>query len=142
LRRYILSIFIIVAPFFGLAQEVDSVKQKSDSAINSLIRIDSTQSLMDSTKGILSDSTVANLTDSTNTKATDSVKTKKKGDIATTVNYSAKDSMNFNMKTQDIIMFKKAHVDYVDIYLDADKIKVNYNTKILALRIITNNHTL
>lgn len=52
-------------------------------------------------------------------------------DIKTTVNYKAKDSINFNLKTQDIIMYNASHVDYGDIQLDADKIKVNYATKIL-----------
>ena len=64
---------------------------------------------------------------------------KKKGDIETTVNYNAKDSLNFNLKTQDIIMFKEAHVDYGDIELEADKIKVNYNTKILDASGITSD---
>lgn len=123
LRQYILSIFIFVAPFLGFAQEVDSVIQKSDSIIDSSIKVDSSK--------FIQDSTLTNLSDSTKTAATDSVKSKKKGDIATTVNYNAKDSLNFNLKTQDIIMYKNAHVDYGDIELEADKIKVNYNTKIL-----------
>ncbi|WMN10817.1 putative LPS assembly protein LptD [Marivirga salinae] len=123
MRRYILSIFIIVAPFLGFAQEADSVIQNSDSIINNSIKTDSTQFLTDSTSSILSDST--------STAATDTVKAKKKGDIETTVNYNAKDSLNFNLKTQDIIMYKNAHVDYGDIQLEADKIKVNYNTKVL-----------
>lgn len=122
LRRYILSLFIFVVPFIGYAQEVDSVKQKSDSLIHDSIKFDSTQSVTDSTNNILTDS-IAN--------STDTVKNQKKGDIKTTVNYNAKDSLNFNLKTQDIIMYKEAHVDYGEIKLDADKIKVNYNTKIL-----------
>jgi lipopolysaccharide assembly outer membrane protein LptD (OstA) len=123
LSRYILSIFIIITPFLGFAQEADTLIQNSDSLINSSIVLDSVQSL--------ADSTLSTLSDSTQTTVQDTVKTQKKGDIATTVNYSAKDSLNFNLKTQDIIMFKGAHVDYGEIELDADKIKVNYNTKVL-----------
>lgn len=123
LRRYILSIFIVVVPFVGFAQEIDTIKQKADSISNNSIAIDSIQSLPDTL--------IATSTDSKKNTLSDSVKVKKKGDIATTVNYNATDSLNFNLKTQDIIMYKKAHVDYGDIKLDADKIKVNYNTKIL-----------
>jgi len=122
LRRYILSIFIFIVPYFGFAQDADSLVQKTDSLINTSLEIDSLKTLTDSTAAIISDSTKAEA---------DTVKNKKKGDIATTVNYNAKDSLNFNLKTQDIIMFKEAHVDYGEIELDADKIKVNYNTKVL-----------
>ena len=121
MRRYILSLFIFIIPALCFAQEIDSLKQiiKQDSV---LINNDSTLSEVDSTL-ITNDSTKAN--------AVDSTKIANKSDIQTTVNYKAKDSVNFNLKTQDIIMFNKAHVDYGEILLDADKIKVNYGTKIL-----------
>ena len=105
-----------MVPFFAISQEIDSLSQKSDS-------ITSIPNLSDSVK-LFSDSTLISQTDSTKRK-------KKKSDIETTVNYKAKDSLNFNLKTQDIIMFNDAHVDYGEIMLDADNITVNYVTKVL-----------
>ncbi|GAA5021392.1 hypothetical protein GCM10011506_02880 [Marivirga lumbricoides] len=121
MRRYILSLFIFLIPFLSLAQESDTLSQKKPN-ISPVGANDSVKSLVDSTQ-IISDSTIVNPSDTS--------KTAQKGDIQTTVNYKAKDSVNFNLKTQNIIMYDDAHVDYGDIELDADKIKVNYETKIL-----------
>ncbi|MBK6264727.1 LPS-assembly protein LptD [Marivirga sp. S37H4] len=121
MRRYILILFIFFIPFLSVSQEVDTVSQKNDNA-SPVTTNDTIRTEVDSVQ-LLSDSAQANVVDTT--------KTTRKGDIQTTVNYKAKDSVNFNLKTQDIIMYNTAHVDYGDIELDADKIKVNYESKIL-----------
>ncbi len=121
MRRYILSLFIFLIPVISFAQESDSLKQK--------VKQDSVLIINDSTTSLVDSATFSN--DTTGANVVDSTKIANKSDIQTTVNYKAKDSVNFNLKTQDIIMFNKAHVDYGEILLDADKIKVNYGTKVL-----------
>lgn len=106
LRLQLVILFIFFIPFLGFSQIGGNTIRKADNAQN-----------IDKTENTITES--------------DTLKARAKGDIKTTVNYNAKDSLNFNLKTQDIIMYKEAHVDYGDIELEADKIKVNYNTKIL-----------
>lgn len=115
LRPLLISIVFLIIPFFTFAQEAakDSTQTADSTKTLTTQVLDSISNISDSTV-ISSDSTKAPV-----------------GDIKTTVNYNAKDSINFNIKTQDIIMFKTAHVDYGEIELDADKIKVNYATKVL-----------
>jgi lipopolysaccharide assembly outer membrane protein LptD (OstA) len=121
LRRYILSLFIFLVPAISFAQEIDSLKQQ-------IVR-DSVLNYNDSTLSDVDLALVVN--DTSQVNAVDSSKIANKSDIQTTVNYTAKDSVNFNLKSQDIIMFNNAHVDYGEILLDADKIRVNYGSKIL-----------
>ena len=115
LRRLLFSLIIFLVPFFAYSQEVSS--DSTNTSNNSELL--QNEQVSDSTL-LANDS--SSVTDSTAVPV---------GDIKTTVNYKAKDSINFNLKTQDIIMFKTSHVDYGDIELDADRIKVNYATKIL-----------
>ncbi len=115
LRRLFISLIFIIVPFFAFSQVESSDSTISKSNIELL------------PQNLAADSTL-NKIDSSFATDTTAVPV---GDIKTTVNYKAKDSINFNLKTQDIIMFKTAHVDYGEIELDADRIKVNYATKIL-----------
>ncbi len=53
----------------------------------------------------------------------------RKSDIETTVNYSAQDSLTFNLDSQNLYLFGESKVDYGTIKLSADKIKVNWQNK-------------
>lgn len=48
------------------------------------------------------------------------------GDIVTTINYSARDSIYFEIKKQKVLMYGNANIDYGDINLEADKIEINW----------------
>ncbi|HET8860914.1 putative LPS assembly protein LptD [Marivirga sp.] len=125
MKRFIFILVIFLIPFFGYSQIGGNRIRKADNA--QTINANDTSKSANNKKALKADSTA-----------------KVKGDIKTTINYNATDSMNFNLKTQDIIMYNEAHVDYGDIELEADKIKVNYNTKILdasGLRDSANNMT-
>lgn len=113
LRRSVVTLFIIFLPFIALSQELDSASTKSDS-----LAID------------IKSGSVLSLSDSTVSATNDSTKVPK-GDIETTVNYAAKDSINLNLKTQDVNIYGEGNVDYGDIKLEAAEIKVNYKTNIL-----------
>ena len=112
LRGLLVILFFILSPTLAFSQ----TQKKESNGVNALELSNKNDSLKLRTDSIQVKADTAKL---------------KEGAIKTTVNYKAKDSINFNLKTQDIVMYKTSHVDYGDIELDADKIKVNYATKIL-----------
>ncbi len=62
--------------------------------------------------------------------ARDSVPTKPpKRDIETTVIYNAKDSIFFDLENQDIFLYGESSIDYGDIKLEAERIKLNWIKK-------------
>lgn len=65
--------------------------------------------------------------DSTTTDTANSAP--KKSSIKTTINYTAQDSIRFNVKEQTVYLFGDAHVDYGDVKLEADRITINWETK-------------
>ena len=50
----------------------------------------------------------------------------RRGDITTTVNYSANDSMFFDLKTQKLRLYGDTHVDYGEIVLESEFTEVNW----------------
>ncbi len=52
-------------------------------------------------------------------------------DISTTINYQARDSIVFNVKTREARMYGEANTDYGDINLKADRVIVDWTTGIL-----------
>lgn len=81
---------------------------------DSLMNID----LKDSTNSIIpkSDTTIVALP-------------KRNSDINTKINYSSKDSMYFDLKTQNLFLYGESKVKYGSINLSADKIVVNWQDK-------------
>ncbi len=61
----------------------------------------------------------------------DTLKKKQVGDLKTTVKYVAEDSMVFDVKNKTFYLYKKSKVNYDDISLAADRIKVNWETSIM-----------
>lgn len=60
-------------------------------------------------------------------------KTTPKSDIEFDINYDAIDSIRFNVKKQEVLLYKDAHVDYGDMSMDADFITINWaNHTVLA----------
>ncbi|MFT7033595.1 MAG: hypothetical protein ACJA2S_002103 [Cyclobacteriaceae bacterium] len=54
-----------------------------------------------------------------------------KSDIETTVDYSAADSMFFDLETQDMFLYGDAKIKYGNIELEAEKIEINWATTTL-----------
>ncbi len=52
-------------------------------------------------------------------------------DIETTINYNAKDSIYFDLKSQSIVMYGQTHVDYGEITLEAEKTDVNWQSQVI-----------
>jgi lipopolysaccharide assembly outer membrane protein LptD (OstA) len=48
------------------------------------------------------------------------------GDISTTINYSARDSIFFDLKKQKVTLYGNGLIDYGDIQLEADKIDIDW----------------
>ncbi|UII23014.1 putative LPS assembly protein LptD [Fulvivirga ligni] len=55
-----------------------------------------------------------------------------KGDIQTTINYSARDSINFSISTKIVKLYGDAKIDYGNIKLEADEIEIDYNKQTLT----------
>ncbi|MFY0651831.1 MAG: LPS-assembly protein LptD [Cyclobacteriaceae bacterium] len=56
---------------------------------------------------------------------------KKQGDIETTVVYSARDSMFFDLETQDMFLYGESKITYGEIELEAENIEINWVKNIL-----------
>ncbi len=54
------------------------------------------------------------------------------GEIATTINYHAKDSILFDLRSNNLTLFGDSHIDYGEIKLDADETKVNMINKTIT----------
>lgn len=71
--------------------------------------------------------------DSTKTDSLAYIPPTGKSDIETTVDYSAADSMFFDLETQDMFLYGSAKIKYGNIELEAEKIEVNWvNTTLKA----------
>lgn len=63
---------------------------------------------------------------------TTQVKQIPKGDIETTINYSARDSINFSVDTKIVELYGDAKIKYGTIELEADQITIDYNKNTLT----------
>ncbi|WP_017732092.1 putative LPS assembly protein LptD [Nafulsella turpanensis] len=82
---------------------------------------------------IPADSLQAPLADSLQVTQTDTtIVPAPRGDINTTINYSATDSIRFDVNDRTVYMFGGAKVDYGKIKLEADRITTNWETTMLT----------
>ncbi|MEO1053433.1 MAG: putative LPS assembly protein LptD [Bacteroidota bacterium] len=58
----------------------------------------------------------------------------RKGDITTTINYSARDSINFSVDGNIVRLYGDAKIDYGDIKLQAEEIEIDYVLNVLRAR--------
>ena len=67
------------------------------------------------------------------TLSTDTVRVQQpKGDISTTIDYSARDSINFSVNNKLVKLYGNAKIIYGDIELEADQIIINYQENTLT----------
>ncbi|MEQ8711585.1 MAG: putative LPS assembly protein LptD [Cyclobacteriaceae bacterium] len=79
--------------------------------------------------GSLPDSLIdaSQLPDSTALTGLDSIYANQpRGDISTTIEYSAVDSIYFDMRNQNVYLYGASQIDYGSIKLEADRIKINW----------------
>ena len=62
-----------------------------------------------------------------------------KNDISTTVNYSARDSMFFDLTNQNLKMYGGTHVDYGEIVLEAELTEVNWIDRKITSKFATDS---
>ncbi len=55
--------------------------------------------------------------------------TANRSDVETTINYDARDSMYFNVKSQELFLYGDTHIDYGEITLDAERTDVNWSRR-------------
>ncbi|MEQ9468472.1 MAG: putative LPS assembly protein LptD [Ekhidna sp.] len=65
--------------------------------------------------------------------------TQKRSDVETTINYNAKDSLFFNVKSRELFLYGDTHIDYGNIALDAERTDVDWNNRTLKARYITDS---
>lgn len=103
-----------------LSQEIDTLSSEGvqhSAKVDTLIHADTTQA----------DSVVQ------------SAPAKKKSDIETTINYHAKDSLFFNVKSRELSMYGDTHIDYGAIALEAERTDVNWNNRTLKAKYVTDS---
>ena len=90
-------------------------------------------------KGLAADTTgidsAAVAIDSLTNQVPDSLNTaseKPQGDIQTTINYSARDSINFSLDTKIVKLYGDSKIKYGEIELEADHIIIDYNKNTLS----------
>ncbi|WP_420317993.1 putative LPS assembly protein LptD [Ekhidna sp.] len=117
--RCLIVLFCLIQILNVSGQEVDSLYNDTP---DSLIRTDS------------STNEVIQSTDSSLRKPAS-----RQSDIETTINYNAKDSLFFNIKTRELFLYGETHIDYGEISLDAERTDVNWDKRTLKARYITDS---
>ena len=85
-------------------------------------------------ENLLQDTTVQ---DSVAIAQQDSIRESKKNDIETTINYTARDSMTFDLKGQKLYLYGETHIDYGNIALDADETTIDWNQRTIKAKFTT-----
>ncbi|MEM1406458.1 MAG: putative LPS assembly protein LptD [Bacteroidota bacterium] len=118
------GIFLLFAISNVTGQSPEKKLNVTDGLLNKQ-RISADTTVLDSAVVAL-DSVSTELPDSTlNTQ-------KPKGDIQTTINYSARDSINFSLDTKIVKLYGDSKIKYGSIELEADHIIIDYNKNTLS----------
>ena len=93
---------------------------------------------MDSTASILASDTLINdspalAVDTTKTATT------RQSDVETTINYDAKDSLYFDVKSQSLFLYGDTHIDYGEITLDAERTDVDWGRRTIHAQYVTDS---
>ena len=93
---------------------------------------------MDSTASILASDTLINdspalAVDTTKTAST------RQSDVETTINYDAKDSLYFDVKSQSLFLYGDTHIDYGEITLDAERTDVDWGRRTIHAQYVTDS---
>jgi len=122
LRILILFFIFLGIPFLSFSQQLSPKDTLSVKQADSLFVSQDSLAVSDSARA---DSTIS---DSTRTDST----AKEPGDIKTYINYSATDSIRFDVISKIIYLYGKAKVTYGDMDLKAEQIEVNWSSNIIT----------
>ncbi len=102
-------ILLLTFVFEGFTQEVDSLKKDSTSFVfpRDTVSSDAAFTKLDTTK----------------------TKTYRQSDVETTINYNSRDSLYFDVKTQELFLYGDTHIDYGEITLDAERTDVDWGRR-------------
>lgn len=117
--RCLIILLCLILPFCGFTQEIDSlITDKSSELDEKLLPVDS--ALVDTT-------------------AQSPTSKSKKSDIETTINYNARDSLFFNVKSRELFLYGDTHIDYGKISLEAERTDVNWDKRTLKAKYVTDS---
>lgn len=63
----------------------------------------------------------------------------RKSDVETTINYSAEDSLFFDVKKQKLFLYGDTHIDYGTIALDAERMNLDWDSRTLKAKYVTDS---
>lgn len=86
---------------------------------------------------IIGDSLI--VADSVATDSTRQTPQQKRSDVETTINYHARDSLFFNVKSRELFLYGETHIDYGSVALDAERTDVDWNKRTLKARYTTDS---
>ncbi len=121
--RCLIILFCLILSFSAKSQVNDSTSVVADGDIPLA------DSLLTSTA---LDSTITDTTSINSTKENQS-------DIQTTINYNAKDSLFFNVKSRELFLYGETHIDYGRVSLDAERTDVDWNKRTLKAKYVTDS---
>ncbi|WP_436517535.1 putative LPS assembly protein LptD [Ekhidna sp. To15] len=121
--RCLIVLFCLIFSFWAQSQEADSVYTQAEEDI----------SIGDSLATVLPSDTTK--TDTTNTQQ----KPTNQSDIQTTINYNAKDSLFFNVKSRELFLYGDTHIDYGRVALDAERTDVDWTKRTLKAKYVTDS---
>jgi len=146
LERYIFILIIVITSITDVYSQVennitinqnDSVKALTNDSII-LISADTVQSFTVDTAITYNDSTIV-INDSTLINNNEVANTKPKNALDAPFDYKSKDSIIFNLETQEVLLYGEAEVVYESINLKAEMISINMGTKIIFAHGITDS---
>jgi len=123
--KRVAGVILLLFSFNYAFGQVDSVAfQQKDSLLSDSLQLEN--STLPSDSLVVSDSITSQFDSAL--IAADTI-TAPVGDIETTIKYSARDSLNLSLTTQNVDLFGAGKIIYGDIELNADRINVNYETQ-------------
>lgn len=121
--RCLIVLFCVIISYCGISQEIDSTYVNAEEDIS------------------IGDSLLS--TPPSDTSKTDSTSVQRssssRSDIQTTINYNARDSLFFNVKSRELFLYGETHIDYGRVALDAERTDVDWNKRTLKAKYITDS---
>ncbi|MEM6643808.1 MAG: putative LPS assembly protein LptD [Bacteroidota bacterium] len=122
--RLVSVLVCLLCTYVGFCQAVDSLAQDSTKAV--------------SIEKLLPNDSIAS--DSLTAPAANAPKnTINRSDVETTINYDARDSMYFNVKTQELYLYGETHIDYGETTLEAERTDVNWTRRTIHAKFETDS---
>lgn len=119
--RCLIILFCLIFSISAFSQETDTTNLKVEEEIS------------------IGDTLAPAANDSTRAIEPDTQNRPNKSDIETTINYHAKDSLYFNVKSRELFLYGDTHIDYGRVALDAEQTNVDWNKRTLKAKYVTDS---